>query len=211
MSYFQSAGYCLIFFISVASCTTTRIDSSWKDPQFQNTAFKKIIVAGIMEGKKRKSLQLSFESHAVNDLKMIGYTAKAASDVYGLRGINGKSEGEILQMLKKDGYDAAITFTLLDINKEKSYVQGHLEFWPGGFYFNRFGRYYSYWYKRIYSPGYYVTNTTYIVEGNVFELGTDKLIFTAQTESIDPSSVDNLAHRISRSLVQSMQEKNIFP
>jgi hypothetical protein len=211
MNLFQSAASYLIFFITITSCTSTRIDSSWKDPQFQNTSFKKIIIAGIMEGKKRKSLQWSFESHAVNDLKMIGYTAEAASDVYGLKGLNGKNEDEILQMLKKDGYDAAITFTLLDVNKEKNYVQGHLEFWPGGFYYNRFGRYYSYWYNRIYSPGYYVTNTTYVVEGNVFNLQTDKIIFTAQTESIDPSSVDNLAHRISRSLIRSMQEKNIFP
>lgn len=200
---------CILIILNTG-CTSTKMNSTWKDPSYQKNTFKNIIVIGLMEGKKRKSLRLSFEEHAVTDLKEAGYTAAASSDIYGLKSFEGKSEDEMIQTLKKDGYDAAITITLLDVTKEENYVRGHVDFWPGGIYYSRFGRYYSYWYNRVYTPGYYVTNTTYLIEGNMFDLNKDKIIFTSQTETIDPASIDNLAHKISRALIRSMQEKDIL-
>lgn len=196
--------------IFASACTSTKISSSWKDPGVSKTSFKNIVVVGIMEGKRKKSLRISFEEHMVNDLKEAGIKAASSSNVYGLKSFNGMSENDIIQLLKKDGYDAVITIALLDVTKEQSYVRGQVDFWPGGIYYSRFGRYYSYWYNRVYTPGYYVTNTTYLVEANLFDIERDKLIFSSQTETIDPASIDNLAHRISRSLFRSMQEKEIL-
>jgi hypothetical protein len=199
-----------ISMIFASACTSTKISSSWKDPGVSKTSFKNIVVVGIMEGKRKKSLRISFEEHMVNDLKEAGIKAASSSNVYGLKSFNGMSENDIIQLLKKDGYDAVITIALLDVTKEQSYVRGQVDFWPGGIYYSRFGRYYSYWYNRVYTPGYYVTNTTYLVEANLFDIERDKLIFSSQTETIDPASIDNLAHRISRSLFRSMQEKEIL-
>jgi hypothetical protein len=199
---------CLTIWLS--GCSSTKISSAWKDPSFQGKKYKNIIVIGIMEGKIRKSLRLSFEEHIVSDLKEMGYKAIGSAEAYGLKSFAGKTEIEIMQILKKDSYDAAITTTLLDVTKEHNYVRGHVDFWPGGIYYSRFGRYYSYWYDRVYTPGYFVTNTNYIIEGNLFDIEDDKIIFTAQTESMDPSTIDNLAHRISKSLLKSMKEKSIL-
>jgi hypothetical protein len=196
--------------ILLTSCSSTKISSSWKDPAYLGKKYKHIIVVGIMEGKIKKSIRLSFEEHIVNDLKSMGYAAIGSAEAYGLKSFISKSEDEIMQTLKKDGYDAAITATLLDITKERNYVRGHLDYWPGEIYYSRFGRYYSYWHNRVYTPGYFVTNTKYVIEGNLFDIEDDKIIFTAQTESIDPSSIDNLAHRISKVLLKSMQEKRIL-
>jgi hypothetical protein len=193
-----------------SGCTSTKINHAWKDPSVQETSFKNIIVIGILEGKKKKGLRLSFESHLTEDLKEAGYKATASTDVYGLKSFEGKSEDEIIELLKKDGYDAAITIAMLDVTREQNYVRGQVDYWPGGIYFSRFGRYYSYWYNRVYTPGYYVTNTTYLVEGNLFDIQKDRLIFNAQTETMDPASIDNMAHRISRSLIKSMKEKKIL-
>jgi len=59
-------------------------------------------------------------------------------------------------------------------------------------------------------PGYYVTNTTYIIEGNLFDTGLDKLVYSAQTESMDPGTIDALGHRFSQTLIRSMKEKEVL-
>ncbi|MFN4286131.1 MAG: hypothetical protein ACK4E8_09240 [Lacibacter sp.] len=122
----------------------------------------------------------------------------------------GKNEEEVIALLRNEGYDAVITITVLDVKKEATYVRGQVDYWPGGIYYSRFGRYYFYWYDRVYTPGYYVTSTRYIVEGNLFDIKADRLVFSAQTETIDPGTLDNLGHRFSMRLLKAMQEKGVL-
>jgi len=192
------------------SCTTTRLTSVWKDPSFQNPGYKNIMVITLMEGINRRELREYLENHMAEDLKAKGYNAHAATAVYGPRSFQGKNEEEVIQLLRKDGYDAVITITVLDVMKEESYVRGSVEYWPGGIYYSRFGRYYYYWYNRVYQPGYYVTSTTYVVEGNLFDIERDRLVFSAQTESMDPATLDNLGHRFSITLLNAMKEKGVL-
>lgn len=199
-----------ILSIMFSGCSATKISSVWRDPSFQEKKYKNIIVIGIMEENRKRSLRLSFEEHLVNDLKEMGYKAISSTDAYGIKSFIGKTEDEIIQILKTGGYDAVITTTLLDISKEQNYVRGHMDYWPGGIYYSRFGRYYSYWHNRVYAPGYFIINTNYIIESNLFDIEDDKIIFSAQTESMDPSSIDNLAHRISKSILKSMHEKRVL-
>lgn len=193
-----------------ASCTTIRLTSVWKDASFQAPAYKNIMVISLLEGVNNRELREFFENHMAEDLLQKGYNAKAATAVYGPRSFQGKSEEEVIQLLRKDGYDAVITITVLDVVKEENYVRGNVEYWPGGIYYSRFGRYYYYWYDRVYRPGYYVTSTTYLVEGNLFDITQDRLIFSAQTESMDPATLDNLGHRFSITLLNAMKEKGVL-
>lgn len=192
------------------SCTSTKLTTVWKDPKLKAPQYKKIIVVGLMDGIKNRALRERVETHMADDLKQLGYSAQAAYAAYGPRSFTDKKEEEVINLLRNDGFDAVITVTVIDIEKEKSYVQGYVDFWPGGIYYSRFGRYYYYWHNRIYQPGYYVTNTTYIIEGNLFDTGLDKLVYSAQTESMDPGTIDGLGHRFSQTLIRSMKEKQVL-
>lgn len=206
LSFTSLALLSLLFF----SCTGTKLTTVWKDPKLKQAQYKKIIVVGLMDDIKNRALRERVETHMAEDLTQMGYSAQAAYQMYGPRSFTDKKEEEVINLLRKDGYDAVITVTLIDIEKESNYVQGYVDFWPGGIYYSRFGRYYYYWHNRIYQPGYYVTNTTYLIEGNLFDISLDKLVFSAQTESMDPGTVDNLGHRFSKTLIRSMREKNIL-
>jgi hypothetical protein len=195
--------------ILAGSCTITRLTSVWKDPSFESPVYKNIMVIALLEGVNKRELREYFENHMAGDLLQMGYNAKATT-VYGPRSFQGKSEEEVIQLLRTDGYDAVITITVLDVLKEDNYVRGTVEYWPGGIYYSRFGRYYYYWYNRVYQPGYYVTSTTYLVEGNLFDIARDRLVFSAQTESMDPATLDNLGHRFSITLLKAMKEKGVL-
>lgn len=204
----------VVFFVgllTLTACNSTRLTTVWKDPAYHPERFKNIIVVSLLEGVKNRSLREYFESHMAEDLRQMGYQATGATQKYGPRSFEGKTEEAVIALLRRDGYDAVITITVLDIEKEETYVRGQVDYWPGGIYYSRFGRYYFYWYDRVYTPGYYVTTTRYIVEGNLFDTQMDRLVFSAQTETIDPGTLDNLGHRFSIKLLKTMQEKGVLP
>jgi hypothetical protein len=192
------------------SCSSTKLTTVWKDPKLKQTQYQRIIIVGLMDGIKNRELRERVETHIAEDLNKLGYSAQSAYQTYGPRSFSEKKEEDVINLLRKDGYDAVVTIAVIDIEKEKNYVQGYVDFWPGGIYYSRFGRYYYYWHNRIYQPGYYVTNTTYVIEGNLFDTRLDKLVFSAQTESVDPGTIDALGHRFSQTLIRSMKDKSVL-
>ena len=54
-------------------------------------------------------------------------------------------------------------------------------------------------------PGYYVTDRTYFMEGNLFDTKTETLIWSIQTKSINPGSVE----KFSKELIENMLSKSV--
>jgi hypothetical protein len=57
----------------------------------------------------------------------------------------------------------------------------------------------------MYDPGYYVTDKTYLMEGNLFETATESLIWSVRTETLNPPSIE----KFSKNLIALMLKKGI--
>jgi hypothetical protein len=119
-------------------------------------------------------------------------------------------EEAAIDKLKSSGVDAVITIVLLDKKKESKYVPGNMYYSPYGYYYNRFWGYRGVLYRRIYEPGYYVTDTRYFWESNLYDMSTQQLLYSAQTQSFDPSSSASLGHEYGKMIVQDMVKKNVL-
>ena len=73
-----------------------------------------------MDGIKNRALRERVETHMADDLRQIGYAAQTSYSAYGPRSFTDKKEEEVINLLRNDGYDAVITVTVIDIEKEKS-------------------------------------------------------------------------------------------
>lgn len=151
----RTIGFMFIHFL-FSTCSPTRITSSWKDPAFNIPAYKNIAVAALLDGLNKRTLREFMERHMAEDLRKMGYEAKAITDVYDPKALKDLSEDEIVNTLREKGFDAVITLAVIDIRQMQDYIPGILIYRPSAIYYNRFGRYYSYWYERVYTPGYYV-------------------------------------------------------
>ena len=109
-----------------------------------------------------------------------------------------------LDKLQNSGFDAVITIVLLDKQKERYYVPGRLNYSPYAGYYHHFWGYYTTIYDRVYAHGYYVTNTKYFWESNLFDVASKELIYSVQTESFDPASSESLAHEYGKLIVKDM-------
>lgn len=166
--------------VVIASCTTTKITSSWKAENTMPQPYKKILVLGLIREADR-TIQEKMENHFVDDLKGLGYNAVSSLQEYGPKAFEKMDETAAIDKLKNSGVDAVITIVLLDKEKERRYVPGYVYYSPYRYYHNRFWGYRTVMYYRIYEPGYYVTNTRYFWESNLYDMNTQKLVYSVQT------------------------------
>ena len=194
---------------TIISCNSTRVIYSYKDEKVAAKDYKKILVLGIFQQKER-ALRQEAETQLVNRLKDEGYNAVSAMDDFGPKAFEKVTEDNLAEKLKSSAYDAVITTALLDKTKEENYQQGTSSIQPIGVYYNRFGRYYSTVYDRVFQPGYYTTSTDYFLESNLYDIKSGKLIYSVQTKSYDPSSNMSLAIDNSKKIVKDLKEKGVF-
>jgi hypothetical protein len=199
----------LLLVIICIACSTSKITSTWKAENVNTTAYTKIMVLALTNEVER-SLQTNMENHLVSDLKNLGYNAVSSLREYGPKAFDKLDETAALDKLKNSGVDAVLTIVLLDKSRERSYVPGHIFYSPYGYYYNRFWGYRTTLYHRIYEPGYYVTDTKYFWESNLYDMGTQKLIYSVQTQSFDPSNTETLGHEYGQLIVNRMQQEGVL-
>jgi hypothetical protein len=193
------------------SCATSRITSSWKAPDAAPQHYNKIMVLGLIRTADR-TLREKMENHMVGDLQSLGYNAISALQEYGPKAFDNMDEQTAMNKLKNSGVDAVITIVMLDKEKEKSYVPGHIYYYsPYSYYYRHFWGYHTAIYRRIYEPGYYVTNTKYFWESNVYDLYTQKLLYSVQTQSFNPSDSESLGHEYGQLIIKDITKQGILP
>jgi hypothetical protein len=199
-----------ILLIIVAGCTpTSKITSSWKAESVQPKYYNKILVLGLMNVPDR-TIREKMEEHLAGDLKTLGYNAVCACEAFDPKAFNDMTEEAAINKLKNQGIDAVLTVVLLDKQKERKYVPGNIYYSPYGYYYNRFWGYRSTLYHRIYEPGYYVSDTKYFWESNLYDMASQQLVYSVQTQSFSPDNADILGHEYAKLIVKDIVKHNVL-
>ncbi len=199
----------LLLPLLLSACSSSRITHSWKSDSLPPTAYQKILVVALIQDADR-SLQEQMEQHFVGDLQEMGFTAVASLNEYGPRAFQNMSEADVVNRLKNSGVDAIITIVLLNKEKERRYVPGHVQYTPYVYYQRRFWRYYGLMQYRVYEPGYYVTDTRYFWESNFYAGNGDQLLYSAQTRSFDPANTSGMAHEYGKNIVKDLLKQGVL-
>jgi len=193
----------VILFIA-AGCSSTTLVGSWADPELKSIEGKSIAIFCLtprLDIRDRVETEMSeqFQAKGVNAMRSMDFITP------------GKMEKEAIeQILKLNKITGVIIVSLLDKEKETTYVQGSTAYYPG-YYGHPYYGYYGYRYGAIYDPGYYSTTTSYFIECNAYRLSDEKLAYSAQTKAVDPSSLDKFAYDFARAIVKDLEVKGIIP
>lgn len=199
----------IAFLILVTGCSTSKITTSWKAQNVVPGDYNKIMILSLIRESDR-SIQQKMENHLAGDLKELGYNALSSLEEYGPKAFDKMDEKDAIATLRNSGIDAIITIVLLDKQKERKYVPGNMYYSPFSYYYNRFWGYRNTLYQRIYEPGYYVTNTQYFWESNMYDMKTQKLIYSVQTQSFLPANSETMAHEYGKMIVKNMVKENVL-
>ena len=193
----------IVILFMVAGCSSTALIGSWIDPEAKSIEGKSIAIFVLTP---RLDIRDKIETEMSNSLQAKGVNAMRSLDFI----TPGKMEKEVIEMiLKQNNITGVILVSLLDAQKDTHYVPGSTAYAP--MYYGR--PYYGYYgsvYSNVYSPGYYETTTSYFIECNAYRLSDEKLVYSAQTKSVDPSSVDKFAYEFSKAIVTDLSQKGVL-
>lgn len=182
----------------LAGCATTRVAQSWTAPDYQGGKLKKVLVVGMTSDPAMKGV---FEDGMVTLLGEQGVQAVAAHSVIPQ---GGKPTKEQLQeAVKEGGFQEVLVTRPAGVDERTEYVPGGPMPY-GGFY-----DYYMGFYPMAYDPGYFTTTRTYKIVTNIYNAETNKLIWSATSESQDPSNRTSAAEAVEKTMVKRLEKDGL--
>lgn len=184
----------LFSMLLIAACgTSTYITGSYKAPGVTTVSYKKVCIAvltanTVVKQKVESGLAQYFNSKGIATVKSIDVFPPD----FHTSG-NDKDKDTVLKIIRRAGCDGIFTIALEDKETDTHYVPGTASIYPSVrvAYYGAFGTYYRYGYNTFYSPGYYTTDKTYYLETNLYDVADEKLIWSAQSKTYNPSSLDS--------------------
>ncbi len=114
------------------------------------------------------------------------------------------------EAIGRTGCDAVFVIAVLDVQSVETYNPGSA-YYPMsyGMYGSYYG-YYNHYYPQVYSPGYYSTDKTYYIETNFYDVASDQLLFSIQSEAYNPSSLDSWFKEYSYNLIKELKSEGLI-
>jgi len=181
-----------------------RVTSSWRNPEhITGKRYQKVFISAIT-GNHR--VRISLEDHMARAARDQGMAVVRSLDEFPATFTRETTPDKelMLSRIRELRCDLIYTVTLLEKKSEARYVPG-TPYMPYSGYGLRFRGYYQYWWPIMYDPGYYTTDRTYSMEGNLFDVESERLIWSVQTESFNPDDID----AFSRGLTEVMLERAV--
>jgi hypothetical protein len=192
----------LFLSLLIVSCgPSTKIEKTWMEPGAsisQSPENKTLIIAMVKDETSRRviedELQKRLKSKSVPSYTVL--TPEILKD----------GNDKILDSVLKQGqYTHILLMRLADIEKETSYVPGTTSGFYGGY-----GMYYGYGASFYSSPGYYTTDKNYFIETTVYDVRTNKLLWTGTTKTVNPSNIKNTINDIADLVTQKMKKEGFL-
>lgn len=196
------------FIISCAS--STDITAVWRSPEMATGQYKNICIAAITENASNKQV---VEQEMHNQLTAKNVKATRLVDLLPYKFTGSAAEKDlILEKVRANGNDAIITFALIKQKEETRYVPGSTVYAPPAAYgyYGTFGGYYGYNGARMYDPGYYTQDEIYFIETNLYDVKSEKLVWSVQSKTYNPSSISQFAQDFTIAITNQLIKSHVI-
>ena len=198
--------YFIIFLtgILLSGCSTNRLLSSWNDETYEQSSIAPILVLGVTKNNETK--RRIYEDTFVDSLN--GVQTKAIAS-YTLNKHPIEPTEKALRAVIKKTKAKTILITHLVSDTEKAFFVPS----PVIIGTNSYDRLYSYFpfiHNSVASSGSFVSTSKVILETSLYDVKTEKLIWTARTESIDPVMTRKYYQQLIDLFLQDLSSKNML-
>ncbi len=186
------------------SCSpSVKILGSWTGPSTPAEGYSNLFVTALTDNILARQM---VETDLDNLLLEEGVNAESSFDILppGFKS-DGVDKEEVLRKIRELGTDAILTVAVLDQTNETRYVPGSTMYSPMGYgYYGRFWGYYNYYNPVMYDPGYYTTDKKYYLEANLYDAATEELVWSSQSETTNPSSIETFSRSFSTTIINQL-------
>ncbi|MFZ4546234.1 MAG: hypothetical protein ACOYN4_02300 [Bacteroidales bacterium] len=200
----------LLLLISITACTPPQqILGSWVNREaLPKSPYKSIFILALTQDVSAK---LTVENELAKAITARGQRAVRSADIL-MPNLQSNDEGSrslLTKAIKDAGCDAVFTVALLDVKSEERLEKGATYYPLTHSYYDSYNRYAFYYYEEVSEPDYYITDNTYFIEGNFYDLAEDKLLWSVQSDSYNPSSLESWIHGYSKLLIKHLKNEGL--
>jgi hypothetical protein len=185
--------------IGCSTATPTTISDVWRDPSFAAGPMKNLVVFG---GRVNATDRRTLEDGFVAALSTHGVRATAS---YTLFADELPSRDQARAVMHDAGVDGVIVASMMGVNEKQTYV-------PGGYDVGFWNGYYGPGWGATSDPGYVVTDQFVKFETSLWDPnGNGRLVWSAVTQTENPSSGRDFASSLTKSVVPAMTRAGFLP
>jgi len=196
----------LLFAASIAAgCATTEVKAFWRDAAY-NTQPKKILVISLFKDQTVRRLA---EDEFRNHLKYKGITTAVGYEIF--PGNELPTKETLIEQVKAGGYDAVLLTRLIDIRTEQRTMPSSPNYAGPMHTGMPMGGYYGRGYTATYSPSYQVEDKFATVESNLYDAATEKLVWTAASDTWLADANQKLVKDFVSIMMESLRKQKLVP
>ena len=202
--------FVLICSIVLSSCANTKFTKQWIDEDFNEEPYDDILVLVVADKMGNRQ---DAENYIVKKLGESGVNAMQSYDILP------KTETIDADTVDKaiDGLqlDAVIVMYATGITEEEYFIPTrrfgvYSGYGYGHAHYGSFYNYYPHAVNYVYLPGYDNTHYVIALETSLFDLNTTKMVWSGQSNTFAPESVDDVIHNITVLTINELKKKKII-
>ena len=194
------SGCLLSFAFLIISCAGTELTQKQVDDAYKGKPVSDILVIAITGNEHNRR---SFEKKFVAQLKSVGVDAISSEEAIPMPADLELKKETILNAVNQYENDAVIITHLIGKEEKDVFTRGgsaHRGFY--GFYHSR----YSY----AHDPGYSSTSTTVRLETNLYDVKTEKLIWSGESKTWSKDSKDQIINDVIKAVINNLQKNKLI-
>lgn len=207
---------CIALWLSMllSSCAAVSVVDTWRNPDLRLERPKKVLVVAMTKEKPSRTV---YEDMLVSELSRNGVAAVAGHTV--LSGDSLPDWGVLDRAVRRSGADAVMTVQTVRFEKQTTVHPTYTGPYPGYWYPSAFpawdfpGYYRSmalHGYGYGYGPTYISTYDIETMQVNLFDAGSDKLLWAATVQSNEPEKVTKVGQDLARKVVTEMKKDGML-
>jgi hypothetical protein len=207
---------CLMLISLMVSCGPShKVTASWVNPNFdRNKTYSKVFIFVMNQNQSATNI---IETDLSNAAEAKGFTVMKSSLYFTPVFTRDQlpSKDAIMERVRQLGCDAILTVSLVDKQSETRYIPGNNVFMGGGMGMGMgrmgmgpgmgFGGFYGAMGPMMYNPGYYTEDKTYFYEADIFDVETETMIWSSQSEVLNPSSISKFSREYSKVVAERIR------
>jgi hypothetical protein len=200
----------LLASLMLACSPSQQITGYWANKEaISKEPYKTIYVMAITKDENRQPL---IENKMADVLVARGRKVMLNSQIYppSFSAVKQLTKEQLAETIKNAGCDAVLTLAVLDTKTETSYTPGSTYYPMNYGYYGSYYGYYSHYYPVVYSPGYYSENKTYYIETNFYDVKTDKLLWSIQSQAYNPTNIDMMFSQYSELILDKLRKEGLI-
>ncbi len=190
-----------------------RSTSVWTSPARSAQRYTSVFILALTRNPDARSM---VETDLAAVAVARGLKAIRSGDVYPVNLMldGGPTKEEVWGKIQTLSCDAIFTVSLLNVNNQQYYSPGQGAYapYPQHSYYGAFNAYYEHVQPEVSFEGYYTTEKTYFLEGNVFDAASGQIQWSMQSIAYDPYDLQNFSKEYALLLVDQLNKpKELCP